>query len=650
MSTIPGAEKYYPAVELDEQSVSTDLELHTIPEDFEVDPVTFEVLRHRLSQINKEQGQTLRNVSGSTVVTEANDFNVTISNERGDVTNFGPFVIHHAGTLDVMVKWILENRSEEPGIRPGDMFLCNDPWIGAIHQMDVAVIAPMFHDGEVFAWLSSTLHHLDLGGVNPGSLCPDARDVFAETQPTPPIKLVEGGDIRPDVEDIVLRQSRVGPYVSMDLRAQIAANNVAKERMREQIDKYGADTVKGVMEHTLDYAEERLRGRLTELPDGVWRHTDFIDVAHTGDRSIYRGDMELRKEGDELTVRITGDPNYGMINCTYAGLRGGVMLSVLPLLCYDIPWAIGGLYRAVDIEAEDGTIMNAEFPAGVSVASISASWLVENLGIQCISKMLGASEKYEDRLMAVSSGGWPIDGIMGVDHEGLPFVTLCMDVMSSGWGAKSTGDGVDSSGAFSIPAGQMPNVERMELRYPMLYLDRREEIDSGGAGKYRGGVGGSSHWIPHKTDVPITHILTAFGQGFPTSQGISGGYPGGTVRIEVTRDSNVWEVFEEGEIPVDRDDLEGDTEVLPPKYQTQQAENDAFFMRWTGGGGYGDPIHRDPQLVARDTENGYVSEREAERVYGVVFEVGEIDEAATEARREEIRNERLRTAPGGGEE
>ena len=642
MATIPGSKKFDATEKLDERNVDPSLGLHSAPDDYDIDKVTFEVLRHRLDRINDEQGITIKNVSGSPIATDANDFNVIIADERGDIVNFGQYVMALGGTLDIVIKWILENRSDDPGINPGDMFLCNDPWVGNVHQNDVTVFAPVFHEGELFSWTAATIHQMDIGGVNPGSFCVDADDVFAEAQPTPPIKIVEDGEIKKDVEEMFLRRSRTPQLVGMDLRAQVACNNVAHERIREQIGQYGADTVKAVMKETIDHAEQSLRSRLSDLPDGRWRHVDYQEVARTGDRGVYKAALEMEKRGDRLIFNVSGDASTGMINCTYPAMRGGFAQALLPMLCHDIPWALGGIYDVIEINAEDDIVINAEFPAGTSMGATSGTWQATNLANQTIAKMLSTSDEYDADLLAGYCGSWATMNMMGVNQHDEPFVTMLMDPMAGGGGARSHADGIDAGAQMSTPKGQVPNVEANELQVPMLYLYRREEPDSGGPGEYRGGTGASICWVPHDTEIPITNVVSTFGAAMPTSIGVSGGHPSNAVRYELIRDSDAKEQFVDGVIPADKDEVEGDIEVMPPKYQTQQFPDDVYYCLWQGGGGFGDPIDRDPEKVVADVKAGYVSEEQAEETYGVVLsDGGGADRASTETRRDEIRSRRL---------
>ena len=642
---VPGSERFHsegkrPAL----SSISPKLKIFPTDPDAVVDPITLEVIAHKLWQINDEQGQALKKVSGSPVATDANDFNVVLCDELGDIVNIGPYYLPHAANVDFMVKWTVEHRSDNPGIRPDDMFLCNDPWVGALHPQDVAVLSPVFVGEHLFCWTGSTIHAVDVGGVNIGSWCVDAEEHFAEGMAYPPIKIVENGEIRRDVEDVYLRRSRAPALIGLDLRAHIASNNVAKERINELVARYGAATVHAVMKKQMDYAERRFRERLLQIPDGTWRHETYQEVSRTGDRSVHKTILTLTKRADRLTLDFTGtDPNVGMINSTRAGAVGGSMVGILPQLCYDIPWALGGLHRAIDFVTPVGTIINAEFPHGVSMGSIAGTWSATNAANVCIAKMLSSVPELQDRLLAGCVGSWTTVIASGLDNNRRPFVTMIMDCMAGGWGARSFADGVDTAGLMAAITGQCPNVETNESFYPILYLYRRETRDSGGPGEFRGGMGATSCWIPHDSgDRPLQLVLATFGQAFPTAVGIDGGYPANTSMYKMRRASDVVDWFARGEIPTDLGLLAGDLEYLPEKCETLQHEFDAFEHTWSGGGGFGDPIDRDPEKVAVDVLNDAVSLGAAARIYGVVLGTdGTVDTDATAAARDAIRHERL---------
>jgi N-methylhydantoinase B len=218
---------------------------------------------------------------------------------------------------------------------------------------------------------------------------------------------------------------------------------------------------------------------------------------------------------------------------------------------------------------------------------------------------------------------------------------MIMDCMAGGWGARSFADGVDTAGLMAAITGQCPNVETNEGFYPILYLYRRETKDSGGPGEFRGGMGATSCWVPHGTDgESLQLVLATFGQAFPTALGIDGGYPANTSMFKMVRNSNAVEMLKDGVIPTDLSQLEGELEYLPVKHETLEGPTDVFEHTWSGGGGFGDPLDRDPQKVYDDFRNDAVSIEAAKAIYGVVIN-GKLDLEATQRERERIRAERL---------
>src|SRR5262247_4565935 len=226
------------------------------------------------------------------------EINPSILTEDAEFVYFGPYMQYMSGVTDTQVKWTLENRSDNPGIADGDMFLPNDPWVGAAHQMDVMLLCPVFWKGELFCWVTNCLHQYDVGGITPGSFCPSARDSFDEGILIPPIKILERGELRKDIEGVYLRASRKPYLVALDLRAQIAGNVTAKRRILALIQRYGADVVKGVMRKIIDTAEQAFLQKLSKIPDGTWRERSYVEVAYVGDRRTYPVLLTMHKRGD----------------------------------------------------------------------------------------------------------------------------------------------------------------------------------------------------------------------------------------------------------------------------------------------------------------------------------------------------------------
>ncbi|MFB8370999.1 hydantoinase B/oxoprolinase family protein [Pseudarthrobacter sp. NPDC055928] len=657
MSGIPGSEIFNSRpIDLDvlRASVPANLKLHTVSQDVidGVDPLTYEVIRHRLWSITDEMGDTLKRMSGSIVVTEANDFDFAICDELGQEVQIGLYNTFLSASLDLAVYWTLQNRAENPGINDGDMFLCNDPWVGGgLHQNDATVFAPYFFDGQLFGWSSAVAHELDVGGVAPGSWTPRAQDIFWESLPTPPIKVVRDGVIQRDVEEVWTRRSRMPQLVALDLRAKVGANMTARSRLRELLETYGADTVKAVMKRIMNDAETRLRSKLRSLPDGTWYATGYQEHSGMGDRGIYKIELALTKTDDHLTFDFRGTSEQtGMINCPYSGVRAGIMSTLLPVLAGDIPWAAGGLMRCFDIIVDEGSMINASFPAAVGKGPVGPAWAVGNLVNECFAKMLDSRPAMRESVQSVCGGTFDMVALAGVNDQQIPFVSLVMDTMAGGYGAGVTRDGQDTGGMFVIPMGRAPDAEMTELTSPVLLLWRREETDSGGPGMQRGGMSGSVCLIPHGTPEPMSAVFSGSGKATAMNTGLAGGYPGNTQLDIVVRGSDVRAAFAAGRIPQEVTDLGGVQDVIGAEVETSIGLDDAVFVHWQSGGGYGDPILRKAKAVADDVTEARVSKQAAHDLYGVVFtNDGEVDDTATHLRRETIRRDRLARAEVAGE-
>jgi len=643
------------------RSIPPGLAVHSVTQDQvdNLDSLTYEVVRHRLWSVTDEMGEALKRMSGSPIVTDANDFDFAISDELGQEVQVGLYNTLLVGAVDLAIFWTLRNRADNPGISEGDMFLCNDPWVGGgLHQNDVIVFQPVFHEGQLFAWTSAVCHEPDLGGVGIGSFSPAATDVFSEAVPTPPVKVVRDFQLQRDVADLWVRRSRVPLMVGLDLRAKVGANNIGRERLHALIEHYGADTVKAVMKRMMADAEGRLRGKLASLPDGRWRATGYQDQSHEGDRGLHKITVAMTKANDHLTFDFTGTgPQSGMINCTYAGMRGGVMSALLPLLANDIPWSTGGLMRCFDLIAEEGTLTNATFPAAIGRAPIGPAWMTGTLVADCLSQMLDGSAELGKFVQASCCGTWDTATIAGLDMRGaqpVPFLNVIMEPMAGGYGARPHTDGIDTGGLFCIPMGRIPDVEMTEFLYPLLTLWRREEPDSGGPGRHRGGVSASVAVTAHGTSVPMALVVASGGKAVAQNGGLCGGLPGNTGLDIIARQSRVAQLLAAGRMPSELSELSDVLEISQCYGQSYLAPGDVLSMHWQGGGGYGDPLLRDPEAVAHDVRERRVTRSAAATAYGVVVrEDATVDEPATLARRAEYhaarrdRSRPIREAPAG---
>ncbi|HEV8437272.1 MAG TPA: hydantoinase B/oxoprolinase family protein, partial [Methylomirabilota bacterium] len=616
-----------------------------------IDPITYEVIRHNLWNINEELGMTIQRISGSPVAMYAFDLNSSIFTEDGEFIYYGPYQLYMSGVSDVQVKWTLEHRSKNPGIFEDDMFLSNDPWVGAAHQMDVTLLAPVFWEGKLFCWITNVLHQYDVGGITPGSFCPNARDAFDEGILIPPVKIVERGELRKDIEGVYLRASRKPYLVALDLRAQIAGNNTAKSRVLSLIRRYGADVVKGVMRKIIDTAEQAFVQKLAKLPDGVWRERSYVEVAYVGDRKTYQVLLNMRKVGDRLIFDNAGTaPQVGAINTTYSGWRGSLMTAINELLCWDQLYAIGGALRHIEFQPALGAFTSAAHPASVSTAPVQAMEISLYPAYNTISKLLsGDPELKRDAMCIGGTSQFPLTVFRGIDQWGEKFGYLLLDPMVGAIGAFSFRDGIATGGQVRSPICRIGNVEHNEQSFPLLVLYRKENTDSGGAGRYRGGNSAVVGFIPHGTD-HIIQDTESSGAAIPSAPGLMGGYPANTNYYQFKRQSDIQDWLGRRQIPGDIGEVTGEDVLLQLRQvDIHQGRDDVYEVAFAAGAGYGDPIERDPEAVRRDVYLGDISLKAARQIFRVEL-TGEgeelrVDAEATSAARRQAVVERLGGEP-----
>jgi len=606
-----------------------------------IDPITFEVIRNKFRAITEEQAITLKSVSGSPVVTDATDFNNGIYKDDGSIVTMGPQVLFHTGTMSTVIKCIIDECTDNPGISEGDMFILNDPYRGAVHQHDISIVSPIFYEGERVAWAGSCAHQLDVGGMNFGSWSPLATEVQQEAMLLPGLKIVEGGEVREDIWRLVMGMSRLPMFLGLDLKAMIAANTVANRRLVEIIDRYGLGVVREVMDTEIDVSEAMLRERLRGMPDGIWRAVDYID--HDGhENALYEIHVAVEKRGDELTFDMEGSSPQapGFINCTESGLVGALYTALLPILAPDIHWN-QGLLRPVTIKAPDASIVKAEFPAPVSGATVSAMWVLCGVANCALSRMAACSEGSRNEAAAVTKGSLQVVTLGGLNRDGAPYGTLLLDATAGGGGAYDDHDGLDCAGDYCVPKPTITNVEANEASGPLLYLYRGIVTDTAGPGRSRGGASLGLALTPHDTD-GLRAMLVCHGYEVPNSAGLFGGEEGSCNQNGLLRgaDAAATLVGRVGDADAFAG-LEG-VEALGAKPGFFPfVPGDAFGYTFQGGGGFGDPIERAPEKVRQDVEDGIVSEGAAENVYGVCVRDLAVDESGTDDRRREIRASRL---------
>ena len=618
--------------------------------DTDVDPVTFEVIRHALWNINEEHGSTIQRVSGSPVAMYALDLNPTIMTEDAEFVYVGPYMQYMSGVADTQVKWVLEYRSDNPGISDGDMFLANDPWVGAPHQQDVMLICPVFWEGELFAWITNCLHQYDIGGVTPGSFCPAAESSFDEGICLPPVKIIEGMEIRRDIEEVYLRSSRKPEMVALDFRAQMVGNSSARKRLLELIRRYGPATVKGVMKKIIADSETSYLEKMARLPDGVWQDRTYVECCRPGDRQTYRVILTIRKKGDRLIFENEGTaPQDGAMNATYSGWRGSQIVAINQLLCWDQHFAPAGALRHIDFDPTLGTFTCARHPASVSTAPVQAMEISLYPTYNAMSKMIFSDpEMRRDIICIGGTSQWPATIFRGIDQWGERYGYILVDPIGGAIGAFSHADGISTGGQARTPICKMPNIEHTEQDFPVLFLYRKEVPDSGGAGKYRGGMSAESCFIPHNTE-SITQDTLSSGNATPTGTGMMGGYPGATNEYKYKRNSDIQSRIEAGQMVDDISELNGEDVTLQLRQvDFQQQPVDVYAVVCSAAGGFGDPLDRDTKLVQMDIEGNAVTVEAAREIYGVIVDPDtlEVNKDATYKLRADTRHHRLKGYSG----
>ena len=604
-----------------------------------VDPITFEILSHRMHQITTEMGTTLERVGGTVNTNQLKDYIAALYRPNGDVMSAGVAMAWHVACAGAAVKRIINRFGAEKDIHPGDMFMLNDPYVAAIHQSDVYVIAPLHYGEQLVGWSATFVHVMDIGAMSPGGNSPDAREVFHEGLRVPGIKLIDRGNVRRDVYETITTMTRQPDMVGLDLKSEIAANNVARARIQELYAQYGVELMVKVSDEMIAYTERILRKRLSELPDGRW----------TAEGTI-RGDdpwtirLALEKNGDRLHFDFTGtDPQAPIgINLPYHATVGACFESVLFTLGFDLP-KNHGFFSVMDVTAPAGTLVNVKYPGPVSLNTTSGGVVCRYVTNSVLSKMVAPGELWRREVMAHNLG-YRMARHAGVDQSGRYYVSTLLGL--SGGGARSYADGIDSARLEMERPSSIHNVEWVESNFPLLHLFRRHVRDGSGAGKFRGGAGEETAFILHDAPEKQVRIVALGVAGLSNSgHGTDGGYPGAPSVLVHMRDTQARDIMAKGQLASDLTAFGGTSRLLP-YCSVDLKERDVLYLRCGSGGGYGDPLERDPKAVQADVVNALISRTTAEAVYGVVLDTEhKIDRPATARAREKLRARRAPASP-----
>jgi N-methylhydantoinase B len=583
-------------------------------------------------------GTTLERAGGTVNTTQMHDYVTALYLANGDILAAGEGLVQHVACAGVAVRRIIERFEHEGGIYPDDIFLLNDPYLAAIHQSDVYLISPIHYQDRLMAWSATFVHVMDIGAMSPGGNSPGASEIYHEGLRIPGIKLVERGKLRKDVFDTLVNMTRQPVMVGLDLKCEIAANNVAKSRMQELYSHYGPELVEAVCADMIRYSEYVLQKRVAEIPDGSW--SDTLTMEADEPRKVV---LTLRKKGNRLVFDFTGSDRQATqgINLPYHGTVGGCFALVLFTLGYDLP-KNHGLFGSIEVIAPEGTVVNVQPPGPCSMSTTSSMFVVLYLAGSVLMQMLATSEKWKKEVTAVNVGHRSVR-LAGMSQHGRYFVTSLAEGGFDAIGARSFGDGVNSGGSMMSMSSH--NVEWFELNFPVLYLFRRHVKDGCGAGMFRGGVGAEVAITPYNApEQKIKGVAYGVAGLRNSGQGIFGGFPGAPCLLRLIEDTKIGNFIGKSKSPDDLAKIGGQPKLLS-YCDFDFGPNDVLYMTTQNGGGYGDPLDRDPQLVLDDVINGLVSVEAAHDLYGVVLIEGghKLDLAATQDLRSVLREERLET-------
>jgi len=613
------------------------------------DVIAAEVHRKAMQNLTNEMGLTLVRTSGSPIVTASKDFSTCLMDTKPEHLGFSSYVLFHVGSSLIGTK-VISDLVDTNDLRPGDGWIVNDPHTGgAMHQGDVSVIMPTFHEGEHLGWSFANMHVLDIGGVGISGYAPGAHDVYQEGLRFPPVRIIRDGQIDTEWEQFIGANVRAPGPVLNDIRSMIAANNTASRKLDQIVGEFGLDRHREYCEINKDLSEEVLRERISRIPDGVYQATDWNEFdGHDGPDQLLQLGLELEVDGSDLRFSYSGVPQIdAFVNSTEGPMFGQAMTGLMTVLVYgDLP-VNGGLWRPITVDlGEPGTIVNAVPPAPVSNAHSEVGMRACKLAKEVLCQAMSLSDDpvLRGRIAGQHQDGFPGNALFGINqHKGVSVIFYPDNAIGSGGGAQTIQDGQDAYGLTCTTGGGIPDIENHEGADPVLFLWRRLIPNSGGPGQTRGGQSMDQAYAIHYSDLMAGPGFNACAQVPP--RGVGGGFPAGAGTFYAVRDGNVASLLEDGKLPT-RARFAGREEQIRSKVTHLKLERgDVFVAISGGGGGLGDPLFRAPQTVADDVEAGYVTADHAQVVYGVVLAAdGSPDAAATAARREAIRSERI----GGG--
>ena len=550
-----------------------------------LDPITLEVVRNKLDGIANEMQSTLLRSSFSTVVKEGLDASASLFTLEGETLSQALAIPIHLATLIPIVRTML-GKFPPDGMREGDLYVMNDPYLGGTHLPDVAVVMPVFFAGRPIALSAAMTHHQDVGGMSPGSVPPNATEIYQEGIRIPPLKLREGGEFNDTLMQMLALNVRVPEVFMGDLGAQIAACSVGARRLRELAARYGHGHSVMLFGELLDRSEALTRKALAKIPDGTWRYVDFLDNDGIALDEPVRIEVAVTIAGGTMHCDFTGTgpQTRGPFNAVPSGSQAAAYYAVRAITGASIP-TNGGCFRPVTLHLPEGSLVNPAEPAPVN----SRTSTLKRIASCLVGALRHAAP---ERVPADGASALLVLMFGGRRADGKRFVVGEFNAGGSGGGPRRDGVDVietDGSNCMNLP------VEALELEAPIRVHRMALRQDSGGPGEWRGGLGGVREFEFLEGELTLTHRGE---RHVHPARGFRGGRPGSRARSLLTR-------------------ADGRRESIPSKILTRVQAGDRLLVESPGGGGYGDPRRRERRRVREDLANGKISAATAREVYGL---------------------------------
>jgi N-methylhydantoinase B len=569
------------------------------------DPILLELFKNALFSIADEMALTIFRTTYSGVLKDNMDYSTGFADADGKLVAQGLTLPGHLGSVPTAMASIMRHYGDD--MAPGDVFIMNDPFDGGMHLPDIFIFKPLYHEGERLAFACTCCHHSDVGGRVAGSNASDSTEIYAEGLRIAPLKLYEAGRLNKTIMTFIERNVRLPIQVAGDLRAQLAACHIAERQFADLIAKYGPARTRDLMADVLDHAERLTRAELAKLPDGEWSFEDWIDDDGIDYGKPIRLFVTIRKSGGGMVVDWTGtSPQVkGAINNTLSFTKAASYCAVRSVLPQIIP-SNEGVFRAIDVICPPGTIGNGVLPAACAARGLT--------GFRMVDCMFGAlAMMLPDKVTAAGDGGNTGISIGGYDEARKPFIYV--DFTCGAWGGSPWADGLDGNSHMMANMASQ-SIEITETEMPLSITAYEFVADKAGAGKFRGGV-------PFRRDYRFLEheamLQVRSDRRDHRPFGLYGGSPGGPSENYLNPDT--------------------DHRLVPSKLTMTIRKGDVFRHVLAGGGGWGDPLERDPAAVLRDVRNEILSAARAKADYGVIADTKtwRVDLAATRELRAHMR-------------